>query len=1046
MIRGHALFLTLLFYYFYLTIILQWRLARCRDYFDGNLTPYFETGVDTVEDAALRITKAAIAMARSIPLGAQAHVAVETVEVLRKHGLKGIYGLVLRKEFLAAADLLCRVLGINKTAWPLSVHELSAAIFYALAQHRAMRGMNPEREHLIHSYREDGDVIVEGEQTSSVWTQESPPSRVGKRLTGIHEENDASGDGKEQDSSNIGDSAEIIAAVPADSEESAPGKWDSIVSDNSVIDTTDTYNPLENKVPDLLTMDNESVRAQKPVQTDELPFTPVCDPVPDSVLASLLFYAPIALNFIYAEREVDMQLLAAQQGWRLLYAHLQQDCHSEGFFSDRPASALFLHKDQKIACLAVRGTATINDVVTDIRQVPVPFPETETDVATAGGNAHFDDDWTPVFRGQGLAVCGMARAAVNLYREHIDALVLLSEKGYRIRITGHSLGAGVATLLGALVLRHIEQSAMEGQSNCASADAASPEHDDLLRVYGYGSPSCVDAELSDYVKSFVTTVVLHDDVIPRLTPTSIRGLLKHLLHIRETWVKMHLADDLRAISDRARTAWAPRWRGSFTIGDSASVKRYCRKQYQSGKKKLMSVKGSVIGKTMDEGVGGEDAAPDLLVAEQATKTTTEEKGCETNDSDESFHIEPASNESSGIVVEENEEESSEPTLQESVASELEANVGSSSNASQKDKDSEENQEGDAEPGSTLLVDYMGGIDKRSGGIVVDGDEFFDTEDTLIESDDESSTDDSLCMLGPIENISNDEGELEDEESLIPEEDSDAEDPSQPGAPAEDDSWVPYDEHEEGILSGSQSGLASIDTEAESMEEEGGPSAVMLEETPLPRMYLPGKIVHVYTHRGGFKAAFVPRAFRELRSISLAGNMLSDHTTQAYYEALLEVQSVRFAPEGLPRWTAFDEDDTCSCCASRFTWASTSDSEAQEARDKHNCRSCGTLVCDPCARRRMPLPSIGITMSVRVCDRCYNDQSGVLTGRTGNSLASSFIEEATTTSDDSESQRVARSTTSEKDGDGTEEQPERQRDRRSVVVDELASRIHSTVSS
>ena len=125
------------------------------------------------------------------------------------------------------------------------------------------------------------------------------------------------------------------------------------------------------------------------------------------------------------------------------------------------------------------------------------------------------------------------------------------------------------------------------------------EHSDLLRVYGYGSPSCVDADLSDYVKSFVTTVVLHDDVIPRLTPTSIRGLLKHLLHIRETWVKMHLADDLRAISDRAMTAWAPRWRGSFTIGNSASVKRYCHKQIQNGKKKLLSVKGSVVGTSVD---------------------------------------------------------------------------------------------------------------------------------------------------------------------------------------------------------------------------------------------------------------------------------------------------------------------------------------------------------------------------------------------------------------------------------------------------------------
>jgi len=89
---------------------IAWRMARCRDYLSGtDLCPYFETGMDTVEDAAARLTKAAIHMAKSIPLGAQATVAVETLDVLRKHGLKGVYGLILRKEFMAAADLLCKV-------------------------------------------------------------------------------------------------------------------------------------------------------------------------------------------------------------------------------------------------------------------------------------------------------------------------------------------------------------------------------------------------------------------------------------------------------------------------------------------------------------------------------------------------------------------------------------------------------------------------------------------------------------------------------------------------------------------------------------------------------------------------------------------------------------------------------------------------------------------------------------------------------------------------------------------------------------------------
>ena len=85
--------------------------------------------------------------------------------------------------------------------------------------------------------------------------------------------------------------------------------------------------------------------------------------------------------------------------------------------------------------------------------------------------------------------------------------------------------------------------------------------------------------------------------------------------------------------------------------------------------------------------------------------------------------------------------------------------------------------------------------------------------------------------------------------------------------------------------------------------------VMLEEMNLPRMFIPEKIVHIYTHNSGYEAACVPRTFRELRRISLAGNMLSDHTCKAYYEAMLEVRSIRQAPKPLPEWTGFGEDVT-----------------------------------------------------------------------------------------------------------------------------------------
>lgn len=195
---------------------------------------------------------------------------------------------------------------------------------------------------------------------------------------------------------------------------------------------------------------------------------------------------------------------------------------------------------------------------------------------------------------------------------------------------------------------------------------------------------------------------------------------------------------------------------------------------------------------------------------------------------------------------------------------------------------------------------------EDGGVDVEGDTFFDTlDDPLNESDDESSMGTSHAS-----------------------------------------DWEPLKEQIES---------------PPSRQSDDSSRPQMLKEFPLPRMFIPGSIVHIYTYRGGYKAAQVPRTFRSLRRISLAGrcdisfnlsvttanfashlrdlpgNMLSDHMARSYYEGLLEVKAVRSAKHELPEWVGFAEDSTCCCCASLFTWASTSNTEAQAARDKHNCR-------------------------------------------------------------------------------------------------------------
>jgi Lipase (class 3)/FYVE zinc finger len=930
-----------------------WRLARCRDYSEGNLTPYFEMGLDSASEVALRITKAAIAMAKAIPLGAQATVAVETVDVLRKYGLHGIYGIMLRQEFLAAADLLRRALGINKTSWPLSVHELSAAIFYALAQHRAMRGLHPEREEMIHQYR----MIDSKSDNVSHEQGTSPPDPVRTTVPAVID--------------NFASSALSFHSNP-------------------VLDETDTYTPelsslgLLNQTfassigfPGTRVSSANNVK-QLSTESSSPGFLPVCDPVSDKNLAELTFYAPIALNFVYATKEVDMQLLAAQQGWHLLYAFLEQDQNAEKI-KDRPATALFLHRENKIACLSIRGTATIQDVITDIRQLPVPFPDQEPSVTNTNVKEK-DDEWTSVFKGQGMALCGMASAAVNLFNEHIDSLKHFANQGYRIRVVGHSLGGGVAAMIGMLIMRELEQ--MDHLARRLTT-IESDEESSLLHVYAYGTPSCLDATLAESVDPFVTTVVLHDDVFPRLTPTSCRALLKHLLHIRETWVKQNFNKDIHAVRRRASTVWRPKTRHSFTLvstPSSSAIKKYCKKQIKNGKKTLLSVKDVISrqGSRGDRNQEGGNAVPTNPEAQESDNPR--EWG-------ERLFVA-----TTGLSQ----------TLSTSMHEEVEKRDDSSI----------------SRPEPQLLLEFLGGADTKHEVLVVDGDEFFDTDENLVESDSEVSVGTESFR----ESIS---AATEAETPVI----------------EISESWSIEPKNRDATTPESKGSLPS----------ETGP-AVVLDETPLPRMFVPGRVIHLYSHHGVYKAAYVPRTFRELRRISLAGNMLSDHTTKCYYEGLLEVQTARMAPEKPPKWSAFDEDDTCCCCASRFTWASTSNSAAQEARDKHNCRSCGGLVCDPCAQNRTPIPSIGLTIPVRICDRCYHDMG--THSAASSSLTSSFFavdeDEQHSRDEPSTPGSFSIGTVGSNDiqrGGGQDikrdERPERRREKRSLVVDELASRMRSS---
>ena len=147
-------------------------------------------------------------------------------------------------------------------------------------------------------------------------------------------------------------------------------------------------------------------------------------------------------------------------------------------------------------------------------------------------------------------------------------------------------------------------------------------------------------------------------------------------------------------------------------------------------------------------------------------------------------------------------------------------------------------------------------------------------------------------------------------------------------------------------------------------------SVLVEEDELISLWQPGRIVHIYSHRGIYLASEVSRDIPDLRRIEIQGNLFNDHASKNIFEALLEVRSVRQSQHNPPPWVAYNALKGCQVCGDAFTWHSTFRGEAQEYRERYNCRNCGGLVCGPCSERRQIIPRIGLINPSRICDRCF----------------------------------------------------------------------------
>jgi hypothetical protein len=152
---------------------------------------------------------------------------------------------------------------------------------------------------------------------------------------------------------------------------------------------------------------------------------------------------------------------------------------------------------------------------------------------------------------------GIARAAMWTLKETGPSIVRFIQEGYSIRIVGHSLGGAVA----ALVVHMVKEAIEKRQIECPSGRIL--QQCDIRGIV-YGVPSFVDAATADSLHSSVLNVILHDDIIPRITPQSIRTLMKELMVFREKVFK-YIKQDWTDVIARASSIWRPRSRHEGSV-------------------------------------------------------------------------------------------------------------------------------------------------------------------------------------------------------------------------------------------------------------------------------------------------------------------------------------------------------------------------------------------------------------------------------------------------------------------------------------------------
>ena len=158
----------------------------------------------------------------------------------------------------------------------------------------------------------------------------------------------------------------------------------------------------------------------------------------------------------------------------------------------QPAFYLIVDHKRKRIALSIRGTISIGDILTNL-------------------NCIWQCQRYKISGTTGYVIEGALRGALFVHKSAINTLINACKRfsEYQVVITGHSLGAAVAGILGMMYKDHPIIRGQNGQR---------------LKVWCFGCPPVVSREFADskVFDEYITTIALDTDVVTRISREGVR--------------------------------------------------------------------------------------------------------------------------------------------------------------------------------------------------------------------------------------------------------------------------------------------------------------------------------------------------------------------------------------------------------------------------------------------------------------------------------------------------------------------------------------------